>query len=178
MCTGRESCLLLVSYGNRGINKKSYVICSWICGAAFWWSSRLGCPSRSCWLCLCRSIHVAKHPPLLLPPAALGVGKEGWVLESSPPWSQTAVWWTEGSCVSSCVNGALKNYKNLCLGGLCRAGSFHHQLWCSPILPALALRRGGDWNSALPISGFGHVCGQEDWIVSGSVLNVVPVCSF
>lgn len=67
---GIESCLLLISYGNRGVNEKTRAISTCICGAA------LGCPSRSCWLCLHRSIHVAKPPP-----AAFEVGREGWVLD-------------------------------------------------------------------------------------------------
>lgn len=146
---GRESCLLLVSYGNRGVNKKTCAISTCIWGAA------LGCPSRSCWLCLHRSVHVAKPPPSSLWGGQGGLGVGHVLLH---------VLWTEGYSVSSHVK------KNVCVKNNTgpRAGVQSLARW--------ALQRGGDWNSALPISGFGYACGQEDWIVSGSVLNVA--CSF
>lgn len=45
---GSESCLLLVSYGNRGINKNAYVICPCISGAARGWVAQAGAAGCAC----------------------------------------------------------------------------------------------------------------------------------
>lgn len=45
---GSESCLLLVSYGNRGINKNACVICPCISGAARGWVAQAGAAGSAC----------------------------------------------------------------------------------------------------------------------------------
>lgn len=156
---GSESCLLLVSYGNRGINKNAYVICPCISGAARGWVAQAGAAGSAC---------AGRFPwpnLLLLPPAPSslwggqgGLGA-GHVLLHGP----RQLCCEQRVTVSLPMEGVFKIWElvfgcNPWQDGLC----FPHQLCCSPILLALALHRGGGWNFSLPISGFGHVCGQED----------------
>lgn len=79
---GGESCLLLVSYANRGVNKKTYVIYAGICGAAFWSELEAGLPKQEL-LALPAQVDSCGQTSsgCLLPPAAFEVGREGWVLD-------------------------------------------------------------------------------------------------
>lgn len=78
---GRQSCLLLVSYANRGVNKKTYVIYPGICGAA-WSELEAGLPKQEL-LALPAQVDSCGQTSsgCLLPPAAFEVGKEGWMLD-------------------------------------------------------------------------------------------------
>lgn len=125
---GRESCLLLVSYANRGINKKTCAICTGICGAAFWSELQAGLPKLEL-LALPAQVDSCGQTSscCLLPPALFEVGREGWVLDtfsSMVPGSCEQ----RGNCVSSHVSCVLEKYG--CLGAILG----------SPILPALALQ--------------------------------------
>lgn len=146
---GREYCLLLVSYANGGINKKTYVIYTGICAAAFWSQLSAGLlnqqpggsapagrfmwPTSSCCLLPRQPL---RWPGLVLPgPRQLCcAGRRSWV--------------------SSHANGAIKEQGTCAPGTVLFSASWALQGWFFPL-------RAGN----LAILGFAEGKGEEFCIV-------------